>query len=244
MQSTRLPRNVCDELELLIRNFIWGHSSDSRGVHPVNWGTICSPVANGGFGFKNLGHQHEAFLLKLVFAMISALDKLWVHVLRAKYHVYDFVSRSLPNMKGSWLWKGVCLAWEDVRKNLMWNLGDGNMVDFWDDSWVDTLGSLRSYRTDGVSHASHCTLIRSMVDHNREWRWSEFIDMVPPSVVQHIEAIKPPNATGITDLPDWSLEPSRRFMVNSAYRLCTNHPLLEEDQLWLCLSKYIGLPRV
>ncbi|PKI39344.1 hypothetical protein CRG98_040210 [Punica granatum] len=37
MQVMRLPANVCEQLHRHCCDFIWGHSSDSRKIHLVNW---------------------------------------------------------------------------------------------------------------------------------------------------------------------------------------------------------------
>lgn len=48
MQSTKLPISICKEIEKLQRSFIWGHNSDKRNCHLIDWDTICLPKNYGG----------------------------------------------------------------------------------------------------------------------------------------------------------------------------------------------------
>lgn len=48
MQSTRIPILVCNEIEKVQRNFIWGHLIGPKKVHSASWDMVC-----GGLGIKN-----------------------------------------------------------------------------------------------------------------------------------------------------------------------------------------------
>lgn len=37
MQTAKLPKLVCDEVDKKVRKFIWGGSDDKRGVHLISW---------------------------------------------------------------------------------------------------------------------------------------------------------------------------------------------------------------
>ncbi|KAK3193440.1 hypothetical protein Dsin_024750 [Dipteronia sinensis] len=43
MQSVKLPIEVCNKLDKLNREFLWGHSVDQRKIHLINWETTCLP---------------------------------------------------------------------------------------------------------------------------------------------------------------------------------------------------------
>lgn len=37
MQSTVIPKGICNEMEKIIRNFVWGNTKDKRGINLVKW---------------------------------------------------------------------------------------------------------------------------------------------------------------------------------------------------------------
>lgn len=55
MQSCKLPAAVCDEIERLCLDFIWGSTPEARKNHLISWNIICSPKEEEGLGFKSLG---------------------------------------------------------------------------------------------------------------------------------------------------------------------------------------------
>lgn len=48
MQSTLLPASSCNDIEKLIRKFIWGHSEEKKAVNLVKWNEVCQPLSHGG----------------------------------------------------------------------------------------------------------------------------------------------------------------------------------------------------
>lgn len=52
IQVLKIPIFVCNEIEKLQRNFIWGNLT-SRGFHPLNWSHIMLPKPMGGWDLQN-----------------------------------------------------------------------------------------------------------------------------------------------------------------------------------------------
>ncbi|GMJ04403.1 hypothetical protein like AT3G24255 [Hibiscus trionum] len=85
MQTTWLPKGVCDAIERIIRRFIWGSSNGSKGIPLVRWSVISTGTKEGGLGLRQLGRQNKALLMKVGYRLIIDHNKLWVQVLRHKY---------------------------------------------------------------------------------------------------------------------------------------------------------------
>ncbi|XP_039002873.1 uncharacterized protein LOC120129447 [Hibiscus syriacus] len=85
MQTSYLPKGVCEEIERLTRNFIWGHSDEKRGINLVSWDRICMPIEQGGLGVQRIVTQNEAFLMRLGYKLLTNEKQLWARVLRTKY---------------------------------------------------------------------------------------------------------------------------------------------------------------
>jgi len=87
--------------------------------------------------------NNEAFLMKLGWGILSEPDSLWVAVLRSKYVKSDAV---IPDLKAKGilkpLWKGIFGVWQKVLKGIKWVVGNGEIVRFWLNNWVDNEGPL------------------------------------------------------------------------------------------------------
>jgi hypothetical protein len=64
MQSVKLPMSVCDSLDRLNRNFLWGHNEEKKKIHLVKWEQICKPKICGGLGLKRTALINHALLAK------------------------------------------------------------------------------------------------------------------------------------------------------------------------------------
>jgi len=65
MQSARLPRSVCDDLDRKIRRFLWGGTAMQRKLHLVAWDAITKEKAQGGLGIRGMRQLNAAYLMKL-----------------------------------------------------------------------------------------------------------------------------------------------------------------------------------
>ncbi|KAL6180703.1 hypothetical protein ACLB2K_047363 [Fragaria x ananassa] len=50
MKTTKFPVSLCDRLDKLNRNFLWGDVDDKKIVHLVNWDIVCQPKQLGDLG--------------------------------------------------------------------------------------------------------------------------------------------------------------------------------------------------
>ncbi|KAE8676059.1 hypothetical protein F3Y22_tig00111634pilonHSYRG00065 [Hibiscus syriacus] len=192
MQSTMLPKGICEEIERLIRGFIWGRTENRGGVPLVHWENICKPTVNSGLGLRKLSVQNEAFLMKLVYKLVVNSDQLWARVLRSKYKWVELIPESINRTRSSHVWKGISQVWNEVRQSFVWNIGNGCNVDFWRGYWLCDLGPLASFvvniaERDNLPRKS----VSSMVDHNGQWRWEFIIDKLLNTIVQRLAATMP-----------------------------------------------------
>lgn len=65
MQTAKLPRAICDDVDRKVRRFIWGGNEDTRKVHLLSWETLQRPKDHGGIGIKTARQANSAFLNKL-----------------------------------------------------------------------------------------------------------------------------------------------------------------------------------
>ncbi|KAE8700836.1 60S ribosomal protein L12 [Hibiscus syriacus] len=76
MQTCLLLKGACNDMEKLIRRFLWGGTPDKRGVHLVKWEEVVKPEINGGLGVRRLQNQNDALLMMIAFRLISQHGQL------------------------------------------------------------------------------------------------------------------------------------------------------------------------
>ncbi|CAL8126109.1 unnamed protein product [Prunus armeniaca] len=62
MQTTKLLKSICDDLDRIHRNFLWGGSSRQSKVHLCQWDLVCRPKHKGGLGLKKTSLLNQAML--------------------------------------------------------------------------------------------------------------------------------------------------------------------------------------
>lgn len=52
MQGRALPVHLCDKLDKINKDFLWGNTSEKRKLHLVGWSKIITNKENGGLGIQ------------------------------------------------------------------------------------------------------------------------------------------------------------------------------------------------
>lgn len=112
MQTAIIPSSICDEVEHLCRDFIWGSSPEARKCHLISWETICTPKEEGGLGFRSFCLVNATYMMKLGWELMTKKDSLWAQVLRFKYQCGNL---PVPAMRcgpqASYIWRGIVKYW-------------------------------------------------------------------------------------------------------------------------------------
>ncbi|CAH9085655.1 unnamed protein product [Cuscuta epithymum] len=85
MQSSLILMSICDSIDKINRNFLWGHKGDRSKIHLVNWDEVCKPKEEGGLGIRKAWYNNLALISKLGWDIMMDAQKLWVKVFKAKY---------------------------------------------------------------------------------------------------------------------------------------------------------------
>ena len=76
MQTTLIPAAVCDEIERITRNFIWGGFMEERHLSIIKWDIVTMSKANGGLDIRKMRQCNVAFLLKLAWRLMNESNSL------------------------------------------------------------------------------------------------------------------------------------------------------------------------
>ncbi|GMQ00802.1 hypothetical protein CsSME_00047717 [Camellia sinensis var. sinensis] len=151
MQTMEIPRRVCDQIDKLNRNFLWGNTEDRKKVHLVNWQQVCKSKSNGGLGIRQARVQNLALISKLGWKLTINSDELWCKILKAKYLKDQSVSNWPNQRRASHTWKSIIRNEEVQSKNIKWNVGIGENIALWTDWWCGNQPLKLKLNTDGSS---------------------------------------------------------------------------------------------
>lgn len=86
MQTFWLPQSICFVIDRATRDFIW-KGNMRKGIHLVGWDKITMSKKYGGLGVRRAREANTSLLGKLVWEVQHQSKKLWVSILKSKYHI-------------------------------------------------------------------------------------------------------------------------------------------------------------
>ena len=128
MSIAVLPTKTVFQIEKVMRQFLWGKIGKNRYLSMIAWKKVCAPLDEGGLGLRELQDFNQALILKVVWQLVSNKDKLWVHIMRAKYYPRAGIWAVQRKTGVSRLWRAVQEAKEFFRESIKWHVGDGTGI--------------------------------------------------------------------------------------------------------------------
>ena len=133
MQSMILPASICDEIDRVNRNFLWGSTSEKRKMHHVKWSTVCLSKANGGLGLRTARDTNLSLVAKLGWKMLNNNSTPWCQAMKHKYMKEKSLWDCSKPQKSSAAWKAILQSRELLRAGAIWRIGDGSKVHYMND---------------------------------------------------------------------------------------------------------------
>ncbi|XP_061367124.1 uncharacterized protein LOC133310245 [Gastrolobium bilobum] len=245
VENNMMPVHVCNDIEKLQRNFIWGDEELKRKAHYVAWEVMCQPKECGGLGIINLRLQNEAFMHKLAWQIIEDQNSLWVQVLLGKYGRKADPNRSLTAKKSdSTLWRNICSARNKISQHLEWVIRNGKTAFFWTDQWGGWQRTMLDMAATKPPMADLNLKISDVVNpFPGEWNWSYLDKHLDVSVCNELRKIPTPKPSNSEDGLCWKNLRSGRSVVRNAYCFLLKSNL-EKDKIWDSMWKWKGPYRI
>lgn len=101
--------------------------------------------------------------------MINSSD-LWCTVLRSKYQMENYHTDIKCNNTYSYIWKAIVKCMPDFLDTSIRRIGNGETIQAWNDSWVETDKNIVGYELDIPSDSQNarvCVLVNDNSDWNR-----------------------------------------------------------------------------
>ncbi|KAG8486752.1 hypothetical protein CXB51_020240 [Gossypium anomalum] len=115
----------------------------------------------------------------LGFNIVSNSNALWVRVLRLKYGVPNGLSKTISWGRCSFLWRSLSKVWPLVRENNLWSVGNGNMINCWQDPWIPNFGPLVNHITFHSNMEGECVLSEMIGSFRLGHQPDPFLSKVP-----------------------------------------------------------------
>ena len=131
MQCVKIPAKVCNSVDKLCRDFLWGSTVEKRKIHFVSWKKVTMYKNLGGLGIFDLRDRNKALLAKFCWRIITEHEAPWAQMLSTKYLFPARITskgKKLPcsSVCATCKWGG-----EIFYKGIKWNIQTGTVVSFW-----------------------------------------------------------------------------------------------------------------
>ena len=138
MSCFQIPKSFCDEIEAMMRKFLWGQRGQESKIAWVSWKKMCKSKMNGGMGFKNPQAFNLAMLAKQGWRLISNPNSLVAQIYKARYYLPGDVFQAKLGSSPSYTWRSIFNGLEVVKGGTRWRVGNGERILIWEDKWLPT----------------------------------------------------------------------------------------------------------
>lgn len=128
MSSFQLPKGPCDEIERMMRTFLWGQRQQESKIAWVSWKKMCTSKLKGSMGFRNLQAFNLVILTKQGWRLLSNPYSLVAKIYKAKYYPHGDVFNSKLGSNPSYAWRSIFHSLEMIRKGTCWRVGTGRSI--------------------------------------------------------------------------------------------------------------------
>ncbi|GKC34709.1 hypothetical protein Tco_1047093, partial [Tanacetum coccineum] len=175
-----LPKFVYNEIEKLMRNFLWSQGNSHRGKAKMKWKDVCNLKEHGGLGIKSLHLWNVALMSKNIWNIVSKEDSLWVkwvnsyRLIDRRSNVRNFWDILLLN-DVCWGWRKILLYRDVIREHIVTRIRNGKDTSVWFENW-SFLGPLCKFISNRDIFEAELSLSCKVVDVvcNEEWNWPCF----------------------------------------------------------------------
>ncbi|KAJ4754791.1 RNA-directed DNA polymerase (reverse transcriptase)-related family protein [Rhynchospora pubera] len=239
-----LPKCIIKQMESLIAKFFWGKTDQMRYLSFVAWKKICQPFERGGLGVRQLEIFGDALFLKLVWAMISQDEKIWVQVCKGKYYNNMGFWRSINVAGASPLWRQTVKMRDFFKENVKWQLVDGKKVEVMSQPWY-TGWQVADQASRGDRRIKVADLFDKEADDWNEAQMTRLLGVHATAyIVQNVEKLQ--EVEGLTDKLIWEYNKAGNYTVKDGYECSIMRSGMMPDEIsWKEIWKWQGIaPKV
>ncbi|MBA0652546.1 hypothetical protein Goklo_019801, partial [Gossypium klotzschianum] len=110
----------------------------------------------------------------------------------------------------------VLLVWSEVKSGITWVIGDGGLINLWNNEWLTDIGPLR-YIYSRYEQLDETLLLANMVTSQGSSDWQKLKSLLPLSIVDKISGLIPLAIDGGPDQLVWKWMSGGRFSTVATY---------------------------
>ena len=92
-----------------------------------------------GMGVKDFKLLNQVLLEKQCWRLIHQLESFCAKFMKTIYFPNEDLMKAKHRTRPSWVWSSLLHGRELLEKGLMWQVGDGSDISFWEDKWISLL---------------------------------------------------------------------------------------------------------
>ncbi|KAJ0450527.1 putative RNA-directed DNA polymerase [Helianthus annuus] len=242
----KVPVGVINQLEAIMRKFLWGGSRADRKTCWVSWDCVTEPISSGGLGIRKLGLVNSALLFKWAWRYKAEGNSLWAKVVSA-IHSHSRSWEFLPvNSSLGGVWGNIVkvvnkpiVGSQRFRQFMLGEIGDGRKVAFWLDPWLkkDPLRFCFPNLFDLEIEKNCCVrdrLFSPFSNPSAAWRWKKPPDdsIVLAEWAALCCCLRDVTLSDARDKWKWLPDDSFSFSVSSAYELLRSKEVSSSMLVW------------
>ena len=218
MQATASPTHLCEKLDKINRDFLWGSTSEKRRLHLVGWNKIIRSKEEGGLGIQAAKFKNLALLAKLNWSLNQEKESIWVKVILRKYYSVDKMrARDLDKLPCSPNWRAIKAGFQTFANGICWGVGNGERINIWFDSWIRG-NSLRELIEGPLTQREiDMKLSDLLLDTMQGWKWEALSFELLASIKDRIKAIPRQLVGRGEDVIMWKFSKDGEFTTKFAY---------------------------
>lgn len=231
MQCHILPVRTTQNINKLIRNFIWGSTIEKRKIHSVNWATITKFKNQGGIQICDTKFQNLSLISGLAWRfLMDTHNPPWKALVSVKYMsdttLHPF---TLPHHRksDSFIWKNILVGWSICTKLTRWMVGDGTSIRFWLDPWITSLSQPLIETLQGPFNQNDHKLMVSSIITNDSYNLAAIPYPLPTTISAKIRDTPLSSRLNLLAYPDtiyWTASTNSNFSTSFCYKALLNIP--------------------
>ncbi|GJR59307.1 putative RNA-directed DNA polymerase [Tanacetum coccineum] len=169
-----IPISIIQDIEQLMRGFIWCNGELKRGKAKVAWDIICLPKREGGLGIRSLKTYNIALMTTHIWNIVTNRESLWVRWV----HMYKLKGCTIWDIPVkadmSWGWRKLLQIREFVKLFFWKKISNGKYTSLLFDRW-NVQCPLINYLTPRDITNEGFTLKTCVADivSNEGWLWPQ-----------------------------------------------------------------------
>ena len=232
MQTAKIPKTVCDDIDKRVCRFVWGGNEDKRSIHLLSWEKLQDPILQGGLGIPSARQANAAFLTKLGWRMLTEPNSLWARVLRYKYCQGRCDVDMFQAKNGmSNVWSGITENARVLCEGMRVAVGNGAQTRFWDHRWA-TDTPLRELTTQPIPLEISNATVEEMWEDGYGWKWDIFSPYLNVATLSMIQSHGLRSNPDVGDLLYWGNSSKGKFKIKSAIQIIRRESRDLDTKVW------------